>query len=511
MTVCVMIIPSMPAPALIRISKSKFVAGIQCLRRLYFQIHQPELAEEADQGQEARLEQGQEVGLFAQRRFAGGVFVGFEAGVDEALANTAALMNDMSVAAIFEATFQHSSLLLRVDILQRRPRNRWRLIEVKSSLEMKQHYLYDVAIQHHVLSACGLDISSACLMHLDRDYRYDGNEHDLGKLFTVRDLTKQVRKLDADLPGFLKAQRKVLAQAAPPEISPGPQCMAPYQCEFFSHCNPEPPEHHISFLPRLSVKKREALLELGVSLIHEIPEDFPLTELQARMCASVATRQTWVSKSLQQELSKLKYPLCFMDFETIYPAIPRFIGMWPYSQIPFQWSVHRQLAPAARLEHFEYLAGDERDPRPDFIESLCAALGKRGQIVVYNAGFESRRLAELADALPEYKEPVRRIRGRMWDLLPFVRRHVYHPEFRGSFSIKSVLPALVPGMTYEGMEVADGNEAGLAWEQIIRGGLDPDERQQLKTALLGYCEPDTLAMVKILDNLRGTRTVGGQE
>jgi len=497
-----MIIPAMPAPAPIRISKSKFVAGVQCLKRLYFQVHQPELAEEADQARETRLEQGQEVGLIAQRRFPGGVFVGFQAGVDEALAKTAALMDDPSVPAIFEATFQHANLLVRVDILQRRPQNRWRLIEVKSSVEVKPHYLYDVAIQHRVLSACGLDISSACLMHLNRGYRYDGKHHDLATLFTIRDLTKQVNKLDADLPGLLKAQRKALAQAGPPDISPGPQCTDPYECEFFSHCNPEPPEYAISFLPRLSVKKQQALIELGVSLIHEIPEDFPLTELQARVRASVTAGQAWVSETLPEELSRLKYPLCFMDFESLNPAIPRFAGMWPYSQIPFQWSVHRQLTPQARLEHFEFLADDERDPRPMFIQSLCAVLGKRGRIVVYNAGFESQRLGELAGWLPEYKERVNNIRERLWDLLPFVKRHVYHPQFRGSFSIKAVLPALIPNITYEGMEVSHGGQAGLAWEDLTRGQLDPAERRRLKDALLAYCRQDTQAMVKIIERLR---------
>jgi hypothetical protein len=494
----------MPAPAPIRISKSKFVAGIQCAKRLYFKVHQPELADEADEGQEARLEQGQEVGLLAQKRFLSGAFVGFEAGIDEALTHTAALIGDSSVPAIFEATFQHASLLVRVDVLQRRPRNRWRLMEVKSSVEMKPHYLYDVAIQSHVLSACGLDISSACLMHLNRDYRFDGNEHDLRTLFTVRNLTRQVKKLNADLPRLLKAQRKVLAQATPPEIAPGQQCTAPYQCEFFSHCNPEPPDHHISFLPRLSASKHQALIDLGVSLIHQIPEDFPLTELQARICASVTTGQIWISETLREELSQLKYPLYFMDFESLNPAIPRFAGMWPYSQIPFQWSVHRRLTPQAELEHFEFLADDKGDPRQKFVESLCRALGRRGQIVVYNAGFESQRLSELADWLPEYRGRINNIRERLWDLLPFVKRHVYHPEFRGSFSIKSVLPALMPEMTYDGMDVADGGEAGLAWDHMIGGALDTVARQLLKRDLLAYCRQDTLAMVKILERLQGT-------
>ena len=179
--------PGSPAPAPIRISKSKFVAGIQCLKRAYLQVHSPELADEADEGRETRFVQGQEVGLLAQKRFPNGVRVGFEGGIEAALATTATLMDNSSVPAIFEATFQHSGLLVRVDILQRRPKNRWRLIEVKSSVSDNPHYLYDVAIQHHVLSSCGLDLSSAGLMHLNRGYRFDGRQHDLEALFTIRD------------------------------------------------------------------------------------------------------------------------------------------------------------------------------------------------------------------------------------------------------------------------------------------------------------------------------------
>ena len=233
-------------------------------------------------------------------------------------------------------------------------------------------------------------------------------------------------------------------------------------------------------------------------------KSFPLTEIQARVFASVTTGQTWISEALHEELSQLKYPLFFMDFESVYPAIPRFSGMGPYSQIPFQWSVHRQASPGASLEHFEYLAGDRCDPRQKFIELLCKVLGKRGQIVVYNSSFESQRLRELAGWLPDYQKQIKNIRGRLWDLLPFVKRHVYHPEFRGSFSIKSVLPALVPGMTYDGMEVAEGNDAGLAWEQMTRSELRPAQRQRLKKALLAYCRQDTLAMAKILRRLQRT-------
>lgn len=492
----------MPAPAPIRISKSKFVAGIQCLRRLYFEVHQPELADEADDGQQARLEQGQEVGLLAQRRFPGGVLIEFEHGIDDAIANTAAVTNDASVPAIFEATFQHSNLLVRVDVLQRRPKKRWRLIEVKSSLELKQHYLYDLAIQYHVLSTCGFDISSACLMHLNRDYRYDGKQHDLTTLFTIRDQTKRISKLDADLPVLLRTQRKALARATPPDVSPGPQCTDPYQCEFFSHCNPEPPADHISFLPRLSEKKHRELDDLGVTLIPDIPAGFPLTESQSRAWRAVITRQPWMSDKLGRELVRLRPPLYFMDFESLSPAIPRHAAMWPYAQLPFQWSVHRRLTDDAELEHFEFLADDDQDPRERFIDSLCDALGSRGKIVVYNASFERQRLQDLAGWLPKYAARIGKIHKRLWDLHPFIKEHVYHPEFCGSFSLKAVVQALVPALSYEGLEVSNGSEAGLVWDRLVRGNPSYQERRRLKSSLRKYCERDTLAMVTILERLK---------
>jgi hypothetical protein len=191
-----------------------------------------------------------------------------------------------------------------------------------------------------------------------------------------------------------------------------------------------------------------------------------------------------------------------MDFESLYPALPRFAGMWPYAQIPFQWSVHRQTTPGQPVEHLEFLADDEHDPRPAFIESLLATVGNSGTIVVYNATYESSRLAELAAHLPEYADRIERIRPRLWDMLSVIRKHVYHARFKGSFSIKSVLPALVPEMSYERMPVANGEAAGLAWDQMIRTDPGSAERLRLKSALLAYCRQDTFAMVRLLDVLQ---------
>ena len=504
----------MPSPGPFRLSKSKFTAGVQCLKRLYLQVHQPELAGEIDDEQEARLEEGQEVGRLAQKAFPRGVLV--DSGpleLDAALRSTAALADNPSVPAIFEATFQRFDVLVRVDILERLRRNRWRLIEVKSSVELKEHHVYDVAIQHCVLSGCGLDLACAGVMHLNRNYIYGGASYDPHELFAIEDVTRSVRKLGDDVPKLLRRQRKVLAQIHPPSIAAGPQCCDPYVCEFFSHCNPDPPENHISFLPRLSEKKKQNLLELGRDLIRDIPEDFPLTEIQNRVTEAVRTGHAWTSNILAKELRRLKYPMYFMDFETLYPAIPRHAGMWPYSHIPFQWSLHRRLEPDAPLEHFEFLADDALDRRREFIDSLCCVLGRHGPIVVYNASFESQRLHDLSGWLPKYGNRVGNIQSRLWDLFPFVKQHVYHPEFQGSYSLKTVLPALVPESSYDHLDVTNGGEAGLVWDRMIRGGVDAQERQRLKSALRAYCRQDSFALVKVLDRLNTlasrTRARGG--
>jgi hypothetical protein len=240
---------------------------------------------------------------------------------------------------------------------------------------------------------------------------------------------------------------------------------------------------------------------MGVESILDIPDDFHLSERQRIACTSVQTGQAWFSAELGKEFESLKYPLYFADFESVNPAIPRFSGMRPFDQLPFQWSVHVQRQPDAEPEHYEFLAKDRRDPRREFITSLCSALGESGSIVVY-AAFESQRLSELAAWLPEFAQRIENIQHRLWDLLPVVRNHVYHPEFAGSYSLKAVLPALVPEMSYDGMEVANGQDAGLAWQSLVRRSVERTEYDRLRQALLDYCGQDTLALVRLLDKLR---------
>jgi len=483
----------------ITISKSQFMSGVQCLKRLHWQVHEPELGGVPDAAAVAIMEQGGAIGRLARQLFAGGVEVSSR-DPEQAIRTTRELIANPEVPAIFEAAFEDGGVFVRVDILHRRRDGRWRLIEVKSTASPQEEHLDDLAIQHRVVSRSGLDLASSCLAHVNRNYVYTGGDIDVWRFFRIKNLTRRVERLMPKLTFQLRSELRVLVMPNPPEIPTGPHCTNPITCEFFDRCNPPLPNDHIGYLPRLHASAAEELEELGVESILDIPDDFHLSERQRIACTSVQTGQPWFSAELGKELESLKYPLYFMDFESVNPAIPRFAGMRPFDQLPFQWSLHVQQESGAEREHFEFLATDTSDPRREFITSLCRALGERGSIVVY-AAFESQRLSELAAWQPEFAEWIKRIQGRLWDLLAIVRNHVYHPAFGGSFSLKAVLPALVPELTYEGMAVANGQDAGLAWQSLVRGIVDQGERERLRKALLDYCGQDTLALVRLLETL----------
>jgi hypothetical protein len=493
-----------------KISKSKFMAGLKCTKREYLQVRHPELAASVDDG---RMQQGIEVGSLAQRAFPGGVrVVGDHRHLSDAIRATRELIANREVPAIFEATFEHTGVLVRVDVLKRNGAG-FHLTEVKSATKIKPEYTDDVSVQKYVLGGCGVHVEDTNLMHLSRDYVYDGTlgtdgqcVYDISRLF----VSEEVQPRSAgDVTRTLDEQFKILAQPEPPEIEPSAQCDSLSYCEFYDHCHVAWPNDDVRSLP-IAGCKIEALRCGGITMIDQLPglialrERFHLTKKECRFALGAKKKGVQINPALVAELEALRYPLYFMDFETVFPALPLFAGLRPYDQLPFQWSVHVQRQPGSEVEHHEFLATDTSDPRRDFISSLCAVMGEIGNIVVYNETFESQRLSELTPWPPGFAGRIENIQGRLWDLLPRMRKHVYHPAFAGSYSLKYVLPALVPEMTYEGMEVGNGTEAGVAWESLVLGGLGQVEREKTRKALLDYCGQDTLAMVRLLEQLRAS-------
>ncbi len=210
--------------------------------------------------------------------------------------------------------------------------------------------------------------------------------------------------------------------------------------------------------------------------------------------------QPYIGADLQRSISGLEYPLTFLDFETFNPALPYYSGTRPYQVIPFQWSMHIQ-HPDGSLEHREFLHEGTDDPRLAFINSLIAAAGTSGSIVTYS-GYEETRLKQLASDFPEYANGLQSLVLRMFDLLKAIRSHYYHPGFHGSFSLKSVLPVLVPELGYEDLEICDGSMASVAYAKMIHPDTEKSEQERIRTALLAYCQRDTEAMVRVLGVLR---------
>ena len=319
----------------ITISKSRYMAGIQCLKRLYLLVHQPELGAGKSAADFAIMQQGREVGKLARQLFPGGVEVR-TGDPEEAIRITRKLIANPEVPAIFEAAFEHEGVRVRVDILHRRRDGRWRLLEVKSSASMKEEHHEDVAIQYRVVSNCGLDVASCHLAIVNRQYVFPGGDIDPWRFFRIRNLTRKVQSLQPKLTFQLRSEGRVLAMDSPPDLPTGKHCVQPVVCEFFDYCNPPRPDDHVGYLPYIHASAVEELAEMGVESIGDIPDDFELTEIQRRAATSVQTGEPWFSAGLSAELAKLEYPLHFADFETINPAVPRFPGMRPYDHIPFQ-------------------------------------------------------------------------------------------------------------------------------------------------------------------------------
>jgi len=291
----------------------------------------------------------------------------------------------------------------------------------------------------------------------------------------------------------------MLAQTAPPEIYPSKGCINPYKCEFWEHCTAEMPEYWVMCLGGISQTKFSQLVEMGIEDISHVPDSFPLSALQSRIRASVANREEYIDPELLDELMDVEYPIHFLDFETMGTAIPRYAGTRPYLTIPFQWSDHI-LHRDGTLEHREYLCDEDKDPRAEFANTLIEGLDENGTIFIYTT-YEKGVLNGVIEHLPRYQEQLLAIIERFKDLHAVIRRCFYHPEFQSSFSLKSVLPAILPDMSYETLSIQEGSQASVEYFRMLDPATSPEEREKIKKDLLDYCGHDTLAMVRIREEL----------
>ena len=485
------------------LSKSTFIRGLQCEKSLYLYKHHYNLKDPISPQLQAIFNQGNRVGELAQELFPGGVDASPSSHfkMHEAVVKTKAFI-EAGETIIYEATFQYNGVLAALDILVKDEAG-WKAYEVKSSTSVSETYINDAAIQYYAIVNSGIDLKNISIVYINNQYEKQGAIN-IQELFTIESVYDRVQDVLPKIPNQVERFKEVIAKDTVPEINIGLQCSKPYNCDFKEHCWSHIPDYSIFDIANLWTSKKFELYERGVTTFEQIDlQSTSLNENQLLQVTSELNNTSCIDRpKIKNFVDGLQYPLYFLDFETIGPAVPIYNGSRPYQQLVFQYSLHVQYAPDSEIIHSEYLANPKDDPRFEFMKQLIKDCGTTGDVIVYNISFESGKLNDLINVFPQYSNELRGIINRLKDLmLPFQKRWYYTPEMKGSYSIKYVLPALVPELSYNNLEIKEGGTASNTFLSMVNGTFEGDLKET-RRQLLEYCELDTMAMVRILEVLK---------
>lgn len=482
-------------------SKSKLLAWRQCPKRLWLEIHRPDLREDSTATQ-ASFQIGHQVGDIARQLYdpnhLGALIDVQSEGFNQAFDRTQQLLQQSQ--PIFEAGFSAGGALAFADVMlpeQIDGKPVWRMVEVKSSTSVKDYHRDDVAVQAFVARSAGAPFKSISLAHIDSSWTYPGNQ-DYSGLLKENDLTSEAFSRAEEVKAWIAEAQRTAASPSEPNIETGSHCDTPYACGFYDHCSQYTPraQHPIDWLPYFGAKARE-LAAQGVIELADVPDEL-LNKRQLRVKTHTLSDTVFFdAEGAAADLAMHGLPAYFLDFETIQFAVPIWAGTRPYQQNSFQFSLHT-LSDGGQLDHAEFLDLSGEDPAEPFARALIESCGTSGPVYVYNAGFESSRISELATRFPGMSAQLLAINARMVDLLPIARERYYHPSQQGSWSIKKVLPAVVPELRYDALDgVQDGGMAMEAFLEAIHPDTSAQRKNQIERQLLTYCRLDTYAMVRL--------------
>ena len=483
-------------------SKSKLLALRQCPKRLWLEIHRPDLRAD-NAATQASFQIGHQVGDIAQRIYdpegQGALIDVTTAGFARAFERTTELLG--TTQPIFEAGFTAGGALAFADVMlpdQVDGKLVWRMVEVKSSTRVKDYHRDDVAVQAFIAQSAGVPLQSIALAHIDNSWTYPGNDDYSGLLVEV-DLTAEAFARTEEVKSWIEKAQLTSASSVEPAIETGAHCDKPYDCGFYDYCSRNDPqaEFPVYWLPSMRAAKVRELAAQGVIELADVSDDL-LNPKQLRVKThTLANTVFFDAVGAAADLAVHSLPAYFLDFETIQFAVPIWQGTRPYQQNTFQFSLHT-LSEAGQLEHTEFLDISGGDPSEPFVQALVAVCGDSGPVYVYSAAFETSRMSELATRYPHLKAALQAIIERAVDLLPIARERYYHPSQQGSWSIKKVLPAVVPELRYDALDgVQDGGGAMEAFLEAIHPNTQAERKNQIEKQLLAYCKLDTYAMVRL--------------
>jgi len=487
------------------LSKSSFIKGLQCDKHLYlYKYHYNEM-DEFSEMQKAIFKRGTNVGILAQQLFPGGevATTGQPPNYTKGLKDTTDLISKKT-KSIYEPAFQFNDVLVITDIIVK-DGTKWNAYEVKSSTSVSETYLNDAALQYYVLSDLGIEPNDFSIIYINNQYTRQG-ELNINELFTIESVMEYILPMQDSIKENVERLKQVVTKNRMPYIDIGEQCHNPYKCGFFKYCRNYIPEDSIFDFSGMHLKKKYEMYKEGIIKLDDVPDDYALNKNNNLQLEVYKNGKPIINKeAIKEFISDLSYPLYFMDFETFQPAVPLFDNSRPYQQIPFQYSIHYKESKEGELTHFEFLAEPGEDPRKHFVTNLLDDTSSVGDIIVYNKTFEITRLKEITKDFPEYTDKIEGIISRIKDLMiPFRQKYYYSPEMKGSNSIKAVLPSLVPELSYDKLEINEGNLASIAFESL----WDENDLMiiaETRKQLLEYCKLDTFAMVKILEKLQNVQ------
>lgn len=507
-----------------RISKSRFVAGWQCPKLLWWKVHESGATElQPDKVLRDLFDQGLEVDKRARAEWPDGVLItggatgpaasgsaeGRDTGAvcdasDSARVDETRETIESGAGTLFGACFEADGAFCVVDVLERSA-DGWTLIEVKSATEVKEYHIPDVAFQVHVARRAGVNVARAEVMHLNKEYRYPG---DAPPLFVREDVTATILPL-LEAIGPMIAEQVAMLEGPLPAYEVGPHCWFHNDCAFLDRCWPDDPDH-IRNLWNVGPKKTIAWMAQGVHTMRAIPATAKLNDKQKRQMKAQRENRLIVEPGLAEAIRPAieAKRLGYLDFETVGRALPVWSGLAPWRQAAAQFSYHERQSDGS-VTHADFLAegpddpnDPPDDPRGPIARAMLAATANADLVVMYTP-FEATRIRELAEHLPHLAEPLLELKAKLWDLQPVVANHVYHPAFRGSFSLKYVLNPLVPELSYNDLVIVDGMTASVEIARLlfVSGRIPRHERDKTRRDLLDYCERDTFATVRLVDVL----------
>ena len=487
-----------------QLSKSEYMMYLKHPAWVWLKKHDKKKLPEIDANQQAMFDAGHDFEQYAEALFKDGIKLGFDS-YDEYLrlpSRTKEAINS-DASTIFQGRIEAENNTFIFDILDRVSSGEFDLYEIKSSTRVKEDHYYDLAFQLYVAESAGLNIRSIYVIHVNNNYIRSGPVKP-GAITVTEEVSEQVRSMQTETEENIARAWKSIRQTDMPDPSPrhvGLDSFREYM-EVYSNIR-DIPTDSIYNLYGLDPELCAHLEDAGIENISDIPDSIKLRPKQQWQVSAVKAKEPIIkTDKIELFLDSLKYPLYFLDYETLADVVPPFDGLKPYQQLPFQYSLHILNSTDSDVEHYEYLHTDQSNPAEPLTQQLVKQLGDNGSIIVWSKRFEQGCNELLAKLLPHYQDALEAINARIVDLMdPFAYGWYIDAEFAGSASIKSVLPVLAPDLSYKDLEVQEGGSAQRLWmDAILRDSYNGDQ-EQLMNSLLEYCKLDTLAMVRIFDFL----------